>query len=203
MVAVGWMIVLIQKMSHGHAAKDRRCIDPRTIFPRSIPTLCLPSRVTHQMVPVHQNQTALLDTRQGCVMKVRVTRYDARRDSRGGGGAGLQGRAESNRRRVDVMARRRPPGRPHRSHQGRKAGDRRGPSGRGERINRWIAARLIDWPSTSCLHCRKPITVGQTWAVISNGEVTARFHQDCHTEWLAQQEAAARRAMGLDRSECK
>jgi hypothetical protein len=68
------------------------------------------------------------------------------------------------------------------------------------RINRWIASRLIDW-STSCLHCRKPIIVGQAWLPVSNGEVRARFHQDCHSEWLAQQEAAARRALGLDRSE--
>jgi hypothetical protein len=69
------------------------------------------------------------------------------------------------------------------------------------RINRWIACRLIDWPPTSCLHCRKPIIVGQLWTVVSNGEVTARFHQDCHSEWLEQQEVAARRALGLDRSE--
>jgi hypothetical protein len=70
------------------------------------------------------------------------------------------------------------------------------------RINRWIANQLIDWPPTSCLHCRKPITVGQSWAVISNGEVTARFHEDCHSEWRAEQEVAARRAMGLDRNRC-
>jgi hypothetical protein len=36
------------------------------------------------------------------------------------------------------------------------------------------------------------------WIVVSNGEVTARFHQDCHGAWLAQQEVAARRALGLD-----
>jgi hypothetical protein len=33
-------------------------------------------------------------------------------------------------------------------------------------------------------------------------EATARFHQPCHAEWLAQQEGAARRAMGLDRNRC-
>jgi hypothetical protein len=69
------------------------------------------------------------------------------------------------------------------------------------RINRWIASTLIDWPPTSCLHCRKPIIVGQIWTVVSIGEVTARFHQDCHSAWLAQQEALARKALGLDRSE--
>src|SRR6478609_3066818 len=60
------------------------------------------------------------------------------------------------------------------------------------RINRWIADRLIDWPPESCLHCRKPIVVGQLWTVVSNGEVTARFHEPCHAEWLAQQEVTAR-----------
>ena len=66
------------------------------------------------------------------------------------------------------------------------------------RINRWIADRLIAWPLTSCLHCLKPIVVGQQSIIVGNGEVTARFHQDCHSEWLAQQEARARLALGLD-----
>jgi hypothetical protein len=65
------------------------------------------------------------------------------------------------------------------------------------RINHWIANRITEWPPTSCLHCRKPIIVGQLWAVVSNGDVTARFHQDCHSEWLAQHEALARKALGL------
>jgi hypothetical protein len=65
------------------------------------------------------------------------------------------------------------------------------------RVAKWIRDRLIDWPSTSCLYCRKPIIVGQLWAVVSNGEVTARFHQNCHSEWLEQQEVAARRVLGL------
>ena len=59
------------------------------------------------------------------------------------------------------------------------------------RIKRWVANRLIDWPPTSCLHCRRPIVPGQLWTVVSNGEVTARVHQDCHGAWLAQQEVFA------------
>jgi hypothetical protein len=65
------------------------------------------------------------------------------------------------------------------------------------RINHWIADMLIDWPPTSCLHCRKPIVVGQTCTAVANGLVEARFHQPCHGDWLAQQEVAARRALGL------
>jgi hypothetical protein len=66
------------------------------------------------------------------------------------------------------------------------------------RINRWIACRLIDWPPTSCLHCRKPIVSGQLWTVVSNGDATARFHQDCYEEWLAEQEILARQALRLE-----
>ena len=65
------------------------------------------------------------------------------------------------------------------------------------RVAKWIRDRIIDWPPTSCLHCRKPIIVGQIWTVVSNGEVTARFHEPCHAEWLAQQEPCARQALGL------
>jgi hypothetical protein len=65
------------------------------------------------------------------------------------------------------------------------------------RVDKRIRDSLIDWPPESCLHCRKPIIVGQLWAVVSNGEVSARFHQNCHSEWLAQQEVAARRVLGL------
>jgi hypothetical protein len=65
------------------------------------------------------------------------------------------------------------------------------------RMNHWTAARLIDWPPSHCLGCRKPIIVGQTWTAVANGEAAARFHQSCHGEWLEQQEFAARRALGL------
>ena len=65
------------------------------------------------------------------------------------------------------------------------------------RINHWIADQLIDWPPSHCLHCRKPIVVGQTWTAVANGRVEARFHKDCHGAWLEQQEVSARKAIGL------
>lgn len=68
------------------------------------------------------------------------------------------------------------------------------------RINRRIANRLIPWPSDSCLHCRRRILPGQPWIVVSNGEVTARFHEPCRAQWLTEQEALARKELGLDRS---
>jgi hypothetical protein len=64
-------------------------------------------------------------------------------------------------------------------------------------VNYWIANQIIAWPPSHCLHCRKPIIVGQTWVAVSNGAAVARFHESCHPEWLARQEAAARKALGL------
>jgi hypothetical protein len=58
--------------------------------------------------------------------------------------------------------------------------------------------RLIDYPFDSCRRCRKPFVAGAAWEEVSNGEARARFHRACHDEWLADQEAAARQALGLE-----
>ena len=67
-----------------------------------------------------------------------------------------------------------------------------------ERIDAWIRNRLVDYPLAACLRCRKPIIAGQDWHEVSNGEARARFHRTCHAEWLAEREAAARQALGLE-----
>jgi hypothetical protein len=64
------------------------------------------------------------------------------------------------------------------------------------RINRWIADCLIEWQD-SCLHCRKPVLPGQPWTVVSNGDVSARFHKNCESAWRAGQEALACKTLGL------
>ena len=53
-----------------------------------------------------------------------------------------------------------------------------------------LSARLM-------FSCCQPIIAGQDWQEVSNGETRARFHRICHAEWRAEQEAAARRALGL------
>jgi hypothetical protein len=64
------------------------------------------------------------------------------------------------------------------------------------RIDKWIRDRLVvDWRD-SCWRCRKPIVVGQQFVDARGDEATARFHQNCHGEWLAEQEIRARRALG-------
>lgn len=64
------------------------------------------------------------------------------------------------------------------------------------RIGKWIRDRVIDWRG-SCWRCRLPILPGQAWLAVGDSEIQARFHRDCHSEWLTQQEALARKALGL------
>jgi hypothetical protein len=71
------------------------------------------------------------------------------------------------------------------------------------RIARWVASRIVTWASDSCFHCRRPIAYGAKWVELVNDNDRARFHSDCAPAWRAQQEDAARRAMGLGRSERK
>ena len=66
-----------------------------------------------------------------------------------------------------------------------------------ERVDAWIRNGLIAYPLASCFRCRKPIIAGQDWQEVSNGEARSRFHRDCHAEWRAEREAAARRRWGL------
>ena len=69
-----------------------------------------------------------------------------------------------------------------------------------ERIDAWIQDRLIAYPLASCFGCRQPIIAGQDWQEVSNGDTNARarFHRNCHAEWRAEREAAARQALGLE-----
>jgi hypothetical protein len=65
------------------------------------------------------------------------------------------------------------------------------------RVDKWIRDRMkVDWRD-SCWKCRTPIIVGQAWLTVAGDGVLVRFHRDCHSEWRAEQEAAARKALGL------
>jgi hypothetical protein len=44
----------------------------------------------------------------------------------------------------------------------------------------------------------KPLIAGQAWTIVTNGEVRARFHKECHPEWLTGQEALARKVLGIE-----
>ena len=70
------------------------------------------------------------------------------------------------------------------------------------RIDKWIKDRLLNWPLSSCLHCRRPFVAGDAWMEVANSaevQARARFHQQpCHAEWRTEREAAARLALGLE-----
>ena len=69
------------------------------------------------------------------------------------------------------------------------------------RVNRWVASRIVTWTPDNCFRCRRPIVYGAKWVELVNDNERARFHADCSPAWRAQQELAARQAMGLDQSE--
>jgi hypothetical protein len=69
------------------------------------------------------------------------------------------------------------------------------------RIVRWVTAQIVNYPPDRCLCCRRPIVYGAKWVELVNDNARARFHFDCEPPWRAEQEVAARRAMGLDRRE--
>jgi hypothetical protein len=68
------------------------------------------------------------------------------------------------------------------------------------RIARWVASQIVSWPPDNCFCCKRPIIFGAKWTELVNDNDRARFHFDCAPVWRAQQEAAARQAMGLDRN---
>ena len=67
-----------------------------------------------------------------------------------------------------------------------------------DRIAAWVRARLTPYPMDRCCYCRLPFNVGQQWQEAANDEARARLHRTCHAEWRAEQEAAARQALGLE-----
>jgi hypothetical protein len=64
------------------------------------------------------------------------------------------------------------------------------------RIRKWISDRLVAASPGLCWHCRKPFAFGHRFVDIRGAETTVRFHTACHEEWLAKQEALARKALG-------
>ena len=62
-------------------------------------------------------------------------------------------------------------------------------------ISRWIQHQIVDWPSSHCFGCRKPIVVGQKWLELVSDNNRARFHCDCEPVWRAERETFARKTL--------
>jgi hypothetical protein len=181
----------------GHRPQRR----PRN-HPKTPPALN--NRIYRVDLRVHQNQTKFRPqtghTRQSCTKDQRVSRYDGGRNPRPGRRHGFQVTLNPTRDALIVWPDDPPPDLVDLLRSAKPQIVAAFKAERG-RINHWIAHQIIDWPPTSCLNCRKPIIPGQRWTAVSSGEATARFHEVCHSEWLGQQEIAARKAMGLNQRE--
>ncbi len=70
------------------------------------------------------------------------------------------------------------------------------PQAERDAVSRWIRARIIDWPQSSCLYCKKPVVIGQGFVDVAgaDGSSRARFHRPC----LDQRESEARQALGIE-----
>jgi hypothetical protein len=68
------------------------------------------------------------------------------------------------------------------------------------RVDKWVSDRLMAGWRDSCWYCRRPFIAGQKFIDVRGNDVVVRFHAQCESEWRRAQEAAARLAMGLDRS---
>ena len=67
------------------------------------------------------------------------------------------------------------------------------------RVDRWVRSRIVSWAPTDCFGCRRKIGVGEPWLDVVGDppEYRARFHKPCYDAWRAEQELAARKALGL------
>jgi hypothetical protein len=63
------------------------------------------------------------------------------------------------------------------------------------RIDRWVAHQIVDWPSSHCFGCRKPIVADQKWVELVHDDNRARFRCDCEPVWRAEQEALGRKTL--------
>jgi len=65
------------------------------------------------------------------------------------------------------------------------------------RIDWWIRSRLTDWRD-NCWVCRRAFLPGQEKTAIANSAgAETHFHRSCYAEWRTEQEALARKALGL------
>jgi hypothetical protein len=57
-------------------------------------------------------------------------------------------------------------------------------------IDRWVT-RIVNWPSSHCFGCKRPIGVGAKCVKLVRDNNRARFHSDCEPVWRAEQETLA------------
>jgi len=78
--------------------------------------------------------------------------------------------------------------------------DRSGPPHPDERraLLRWMADNLRSSPPGVCAHCGGGSQSDDPFVILFVGEDRAELHASCHPIWLAEQEAKARAALGIE-----
>ena len=64
-------------------------------------------------------------------------------------------------------------------------------------ITQWIANHFTSSPAGVCAHCGDGERVGDPFVVLFVGNDRGEVHSSCHSTWLAEREAEARRALRL------
>jgi hypothetical protein len=64
-------------------------------------------------------------------------------------------------------------------------------------INRWLAARIVNFSPLRCFCCKLPILPDTRWVERVSDRGRARFHSDCEPAWRAEQEPVAKRVLGI------
>jgi hypothetical protein len=65
-------------------------------------------------------------------------------------------------------------------------------------ITRWINNHFISSPPGRCIHCGGGPRANDRFVLIFVGSDRADVHASCHQTWLAERQAAAREALGLE-----
>ena len=66
------------------------------------------------------------------------------------------------------------------------------------RIVQWVNDHFASSPLGACAHCGDGPRSEDPFVLLFAGNDRGEVHSSCHPTWLAEQEAAARRALGFD-----
>jgi hypothetical protein len=65
-------------------------------------------------------------------------------------------------------------------------------------ISQWIADNFTSTPAGVCAHCGRGERADDTFVTLFVGSDRGEVHSSCHSMWLAQREAKARKVLGLE-----
>ena len=65
-------------------------------------------------------------------------------------------------------------------------------------ITQWVNDNFTSWPAGVCAHCGEGARSEDPFVLLFVGSDRGEVHSSCHPTWVAEQEAAARRALRID-----